>query len=995
MALIPGAAFAQTKPTPPTTSESEDPALPQDTLTDGSAVDNAKDIIVTGTSIKGVAPVGSNLVSVGRATIEKTAPINLSELTNTVPAISTAGSVAQGENAYSYYSPQIHSLAGSSSNTTLVIVDGLRLPGGGTQFAQTDPNIIPVSAIERVEVLADGASSVYGSDAVAGVVNYVTRKTFDGLEASAQYGFADHYHNYNLNFIWGKKWDTGGVYVAGQYSNASPLDNKYRSFSSMGDYRSIGGRNTNSYACDPATITVSTVSGGTVPSGTYLSPSATTTVANNEANAPCNNSVYSVLLSGQYRANAMFKVYNEFSDRFRVTAMLNYNNQKTHQKNGPGTITNATVFGPGTGVAGQANPFFVAPAGAPLATSEKISWLATRPDGEYGYGESEEDSIYATAVAEYDITSSWSVKLSDAFGKNRSALNTIDGFCGACALLALNGTAQTSGSTTQTDVAGQNVIALNLPLTTANALDVWSAPGSSRSSAATLRSLYGADSQNTNYNIFNQIKLDFQGKLFSLPGGDVKLAFGGEHYWAEETQKINGANGTGPTVTGSSFRQYLYHRTINSAYAEVVVPLVSPEMNFPLVRRLTIDISGRYDKYSDVGDTSNPKFAADWEVFEGVKLRANYATSFVGPPLAVIGDPTQGYLYASGSVGLQNGTIVVPVATYPAVVNIPGATCTPPPTPTTTPTTCTIGLAANQGLRRQLGGGFTHEVPMTGESYSFGLDLAPRFLPGFVGAVTWFHNKFVGGVSSPSTSAILNSPALNSLLTLCPTTCTQAQIDTFANIANGATISGAVPAQVYFLLDQSTRNALNLTVEGIDASVNYRTTIGSMGTFTIGTALTYFTKFSQNFAGGSAFSILNTSGYNTTFPSIQFKNRAQLGWELGGFSADLFWNHVGGYRNWINTSVAPLTFDSKGNPNGGGDHVKADNTYDLHVQYTMKNEGMFNGWQVYVDVKNLFNTNPPFYNGNTAGIIGGAFGYNGFVSNPLGRVTSVGLRAKF
>lgn len=988
MVLIPGAAFAQSTPpaSPATTAPADDTALPQDTLADGSAVDNAKDIIVTGTSIKGVAPVGSNLVSVGRATIEKTAPINLSELTNTVPAISTSGSVAQGENAYSYYSPQIHSLAGSSSNTTLVIVDGLRLPGGGTQFAQTDPNIIPVSAIERVEVLADGASSVYGSDAVAGVVNYVTRKTFDGLEASGQYGFADHYHNYNANFIWGKKWDTGGVYVAGQYSNASPLDNKYRSFSSMGDYRSIGGRNTNVYNCDPATITVNSVSAGAVPSGTYLSPTATTTVVNNADNAPCNTSVYSVLLSGQYRANAMFKVYNEFSDKFRVTAMLNYNNQKTHQINGPGTITNAKVFGPGTGVAGQANPFFTAPAGAPNATTETISWLATRPDGQYGYGESEEDSIYATAVAEYDITRSWSVKLSDAFGKNRSALNTIDGFCTACALLALNGTGQTSGSTTTSDVAGQNVIALNLPLTTANALDVWSTPGNSRSSAATLRSLYGADSQNTNYNTFNQIKLDFQGKLFALPAGDVKLAFGGEHYWAEETQKINGANGTGPTVTGSTFRQYLYHRTINSAYAEVVVPLVSPEMNFPLIRRLTVDISGRYDKYSDVGDTSNPKFAADWEVVEGVKLRANYATSFVGPPLAVIGDPSQGYLYASGSVGTQ-GQIVVPIANYPTVTSIPGAQCNA--------TTCTIGLAANQGLRRQLGGGFTHEVPMTGESYSFGLDLAPRFLPGFTGAVTWFHNKFNGGVSSPSASAIVNSAGLHDLLTLCPTTCTQAQINTFANIANGATISGAVPAQVYFLLDQSTRNALNLTVEGIDASFNYRTTIGSMGTFTIGSALTYFTKFSQNFGGGENFSILNTSGYNTTFPSIQFKNRAQLGWEMGGFSVDLFWNHVGGYRNWINTSVAAITTDASGNPSGGGDHVKPDNNFDLHVQYTLKSENMFSGWQVYVDVKNLFDSDPPFYSGNTAGIIGGAFGYNGFVSNPLGRVTSVGLRAKF
>src|SRR3546814_9406004 len=171
------------------------PALAQDNATiapppQGSQSVADSDIIVTGSAIRGVAPVGSNLISVGQDTIEKTAPVNVSQLVNTVPSISTAGSVAQGENAYSYYSPQIHSLAGSSSNTTLVIMDGLRLPGGGTQFAQTDPNLIPVSAIQRVEVLADGASSVYGSDAVAGVVNFITRRTFDGFEANAQIGRA-------------------------------------------------------------------------------------------------------------------------------------------------------------------------------------------------------------------------------------------------------------------------------------------------------------------------------------------------------------------------------------------------------------------------------------------------------------------------------------------------------------------------------------------------------------------------------------------------------------------------------------------------------------------------------------------------------------------------------------------------------------------------------------------------------------------------------------
>src|SRR4029079_18734866 len=122
---------------------------------------------------------------------EKSAPNNLSTLVNTIPALSTNGSLAQGENLWSFYSPQIHQLGGSSSNTTLVLIDGMRMPGGGAQFNQTDPNIIPTSAMQRVDVLADGASSVYGSDAVAGVVNFVTRRTFKGMQLNSSYGAAD------------------------------------------------------------------------------------------------------------------------------------------------------------------------------------------------------------------------------------------------------------------------------------------------------------------------------------------------------------------------------------------------------------------------------------------------------------------------------------------------------------------------------------------------------------------------------------------------------------------------------------------------------------------------------------------------------------------------------------------------------------------------------------------------------------------------------------
>lgn len=944
-------------------------------------------IVVTGSAIRGVAPVGSNLVSVGLEAIEKTAPVDVSQLVNTVPAISTAGSVAQGENVWSYYSPQIHSLAGSSSNTTLTIADGLRLPGAGIQFSQTDPNIIPVSAIQRVEVLADGASSVYGSDAVAGVVNFITRRTFDGLEANVQKGFADDYGTFQANFIWGDTWDTGGVYVAGSYGEKSDLMQADREFLSRGDYRAVGGSVNQSYQCAPATIVADGID------GVFLSLDSTETVERNSFNAPCNNSIYGTNLPSQMRANALIKVTNDFSDRFRVTAMMNYNRNQTKSLDGPGGINQATVFAPGSGGfggvnPGQENPFYTNPAGAPDAIEQQVSFIVPREDGNYGHSATQSDTIYATLVAEYDVSDDWTLTFSDAFGWNRSDRSNVNTFCSPCALLALNGTAQLTGNPNQTNIPGQDVIVHNMPLTEENALDVWSVPGQARTSELVANSLYRNNSQNENFNTFNQMKLDLQGSLFDLPAGPLRIAVGGEYLWQTQTQKITSPNNTGPTTTGSGFRVYNYDRDVKSVYAELYIPVISPEMNVPLVYSIDVSISGRYDSYSDVGDTTNPKFAANWEVVPGLKLRGNYSESFVAPPMAVIGDPTQGYLYSSGSIGVSGGLINVPIANYPEIVNIPGITCGPE--------TCEIGSATNiQGMRRQLGGGFSGMTPQYGTSWSVGVDFAPVFLPGFVAAATFFHNTFDGGTSSPSPTAIVNSAGLHDLLTVCTTGCTDAQIAEFANLANGATISGAIPDNVYFLIDQSSRNALNLKVEGIDGQFAYQTPETGIGTFTIGTAFTYFTRFEQNFAGAPYFSILNTSGYNTTFPSIQFKNRAHLGWESGPAAIDLYWNHTGSYRNWSSTSVNPIEVDENGDPVGGGDRVDANNTFDLHLQYTFETANFLNDWQVFLDVQNLFDTEPPFYNGNTGGFMGGAWGYNGFVSSPIGRLTTVGLRARF
>lgn len=945
-----------------------------------SSPTEVKEIVVTGTSIRGVGPVGTNVVAVGQQQIQATGAVSVSELTNTVPAITTAGSAPQGQNVYSFYSPQIHQLGGSASNTTLVIMDGLRMPGGGTQYSETDPNIIPISAIDRVEVLADGASSVYGSDAVAGVVNYIVRKTYDGTQINAQTGFGDKYSNEDINFIWGTHTDNGTrMFVAAQFTNQSALANNARSFMDRGNYIPYGGTNFDSYSCAPATIRTP-ASGSNV----FLSPNATTAVANTQANAPCNLTGYGAALPNERRGNVLIRASHDFGDRLTLTGTAIYNQLHTDAPGTPGTISNVTVYGPGSGKGGQINPFFTAPAGDPNATQETVSWVDTQT-GNWGRTTSEEDVFYGTVVANYKITNQWSATFSDAFAKNTSSLVSHGVFCTACAYLALNGTAQLTGNPNISDISGQNVIALNMPLTAANALDVWHTGAANATSAQVLNQLYSTNTSNINYNTFNQAKLEAQGPVFRLPAGDARLAVGAEYYTSTLQQNLLGPDNTGPTTTGTAWRIYNFTRDVYSAYGEMIVPVIAPEMNIPLVRKLDVDISGRYDRFSDVGSTQNPKFAVNWEVFKGLKLRANYSTSFVAPPMAAVGDPSQGYLYASGSVGLA-GSLYVPVAAYPSVTQVPGCA--------NATVTCLLGLSNNQGLRRQLGGGFDGVKPETGSAWSVGADFTPTFLPGLAADVTLWNNKFTGGVTSPNPNSIVNSGGLHDRLTICPTGCTQSQINTFANVAHGVTISGAVPGTVYYLIDQNTGNVLDLDIQGIDASVNYHYTTQKWGTFRIGESLSYFTQFDQDFGGGPKFSILNTSGYNTTFPSIQTHSRADFGWNFGPIVADLFVNYTGGYHNWSNTSVKPIIKNAAGNPVGGGDWVQSMTTVDLHVAYNF-HDGWLAGDQVYIDGNNILDTQPSFYNGNTAGILSSGNGFNGFVANPIGRVMSVGFRAKF
>lgn len=916
-----------------------------------------KEIVVTGSAFRGVAPVGSNLVTLDRELAEKTGTTNLSELVNTLPAMTTAGSEGVGENSFSYYSPQIHSLAGSASNSTLVLIDGLRIPGGGIRYGQTDPNIIPISAIQRVEVLADGASSIYGSDAVAGVVNYITRPSYSGAKISSRVRLANDWHSFDVNGIVGTKWATGGIYVAAQHVYNSPLAKRDREILGLGDYRSVGGRNTNTFNCSPATIRT-TLSGTT---RAYLSPSATTTTALVTDNAPCNNSIYADALGSNRRTNVLMRVSNSFGDRLTVTGTANYNRLESVYRFGPALVNNVTVFGPGSSRVAQINPFYMAPAGEPTVTQQIVTFALLKPDNYYGTQVATNETVYLYGDAEYKLSDSWSVTLSNAFGHSRSFQNDNDTVCTICVRRALNGSTAANGSVSVANPA--------IPLTAANALDVWQANGG-RTSPEVLAGLYVNQASLMHLNKFNQTRLEAQGILFELPAGPVRLAFGGEYYWTQ--QDVKDVDAVGEVAFSLS-------RDARSGYVEFAVPLISEDMDVPLVRQFDLSLSGRYDYYSDVGGTTNPKIAANWEVTRGLRLRGNYATAFVAPPMATIGIPELGYRRTATGVA-SSGTFNVPVDIYPEVKLLPGCA--------TAVTVCQIGTATNPGLTRSYGIGPDAE-PQTGNSWSIGVDFAPPQIPGLRTSLTFWSNKFVGAVNRLEVTQQLYSTALKDQLTICPTGCTQAQINEFGNVANGGSIDVTPPAIVYFMNKNDQGNFLNMVVQGIDANFNYQLKTANIGKFTFGASGTYYTRFDQNF-GGESFNTLNTSGYNSSFPSIQKRFRFQLGWDMGGFSIDGFLTHTGAYWNWDNDAVAPLILDANNRPIGGGDLVRADTRLDLNVAYRLK-FGKTADARLFLNVNNVFDRDPPFYSGT----MGRTHGINRYVSNPYGRTVSLGFSAEF
>lgn len=914
-----------------------------------------EEVVVTGTMLRGVAPIGSPITAVGRDEIESTNAATTQDILRMIPNTSNSQAVAQGSMVgSSYFAPTIRSLGSSASTSTLVLIDSHRIPLGNTTHPLPDPSIIPPIAIQRVEVIADGSSSTYGSDAVAGVVNFITRDRYDGFMMTAQGGWGDSYDTRDLGLLWGTEWMDGSVMLAYGFSEKSNLPRSARERLDR-DQRPRGGSNFLGQACEPATIQPA---GG----GIYRDVDATSPLSDPNI---CQEMV-SDHIGDQVRHNLMFKLTQDITSSISAKADLIYSKRNNRSRVSRGTIQ-GTAFGGGE----QSNPFYENPVGI-NADSQTLRLSGDALFGPGAMNKQLGEVYYTSGEMQWDINGNFALTGFAMLGRTTTDSTTYGQICGSCAYMALNGTSHGGGDPTVSAIVGADVYPTNFPLTVDNALDLWRPAASNRTNSAVLDSI--VDTWNTTrvYQTIQQYRAILDGVVLELPSGEVRAAVGTELVKYTVTPETFRSNNIGLPDSMQQFTLDI-DQDVESLFAEIAVPLVGPAQGVRFMDELTLNMSVRHDEYPLFGSTTNPKIGLDWVVVEGLKLRGSVSESFVAPPMS-----TTSELFTYSHHGGNTGRVNVPVEFFPEVRLLPGCE--------DVETHCAVGQGTpREGFRRQTTD--PNMQPQTGESWSFGFDLAPSSYPGRL-SVTYFENKFRGGVTSPNPNMIVNTPSLHDKFEVFPGGATPEQINDRAGVTPNTV---EMPPVTYFFVNIDMANVVNLSIGGWDVQGDYQFDTG-FGTFDVGGSVTYFSKFDQFFGeGGTVFSVLGTQGFNQTFSSVKMQARADFGWELGNFRARLFGHYAPSHLNWSNTAMNPMGLTDAGIPDGtGGDHVSSFLTWDLNVSYNLSGTSMFGGMlndsQIYIDFNNMFDEEPPFFNSPD--------GYGPYNSNPLGRVISAGFRLR-
>jgi outer membrane receptor protein involved in Fe transport len=566
----------------------------------GSAADNTTPMArvqITGSRINlkqeqlsGVGPV----TVIDAEAIQRSGAISVETLLQRLP--SSAGTAGNQSSAYwtsnGYGTTQVN-LRGLGIDRTLVLLNGRRVVSGGTGAnSSVDLNMIPVAMIERVEVLKDGASAIYGADAVAGVVNIITKKAFDGVEMSARYGKTERGDGAETaaDLAWGTRSDRGSLMASLNYSESGTVNLASRAPCALfeddgelvcsGSSATIGGR---ARLADGTRVNFNQTPNGN-PRG-YEPYSAAKHAYNSN---PFLNAVNPIKRIG---VSAFGNVH--LNEKVELFTELMFTNRQSEQLATPGAI-------------GVYRPIRIAATHPTNPTGQDLV-LERRRVAEVGPRTffQETNTFRVVTGLKGVVADKWDWSASLNWGRNTGT----DGMTNIINLDRVDATLNAAACGTGPTAApcGNYLGYGNLSPAVLDYIHF------------TTRDHGGNDQKSANASI--------SGELFSLPAGAVGFASGVEYReekgWRDPDSLI--VSGAANTNRQDSIAGAYSAREV---FAELSVPLLA---KLPLVQALNLNAAARYSDYSLFGSKSTYKLGLDWQVIPALKIRANRSTAFRVP----------------------------------------------------------------------------------------------------------------------------------------------------------------------------------------------------------------------------------------------------------------------------------------------------------------------------------------------------------------------------
>jgi iron complex outermembrane receptor protein len=930
------------------------------------------EIVVTGTRIKGLTNQTSpSPISVATAaSIALTKANSIEEVLQHLTGADFTGGISNASNNGGAGVSAV-GLRQLGPNRTLVLLDGERLIpqliGAGSTSSVVDLNSIPLSMVERVEVLRDGASSVYGADAIGGVINIITKKNAEGMTFDASYGESGHGDGqvYSVGSTVALNSDRGNVMVGIDWDHRDAIaasDRKWATDPHINDVNNSGGSTyrsqlnilqqengdaafANGNLLDVTDPNVNWT--GISPALVYLPNSGAVKYS---ANAP---GFGNTLTGGLDRKQISFNSHYDLTPDVRFVASGFYTDRTSTQLLRPEPLL-------GDAIANSVFPGFVIPDDAPGRPTTAGSILPTdAPPGSGGSGflafltpnqfgprSYHEDSkayrirtgFEGTLFGKYDWEAGYVYQQQSAradvnnegnfdhLSQITEQSNCVDvpGGCHTAAVRNINGQLITSVPNQQPNwFNGPNNIftPAQIAYLTFDNVD------STRSSES--------------YAYAN-----VSGPLFTLPAGEVKGSVGGElrKEHEDDTPDTLVQEGFGPNQAAPTSGGY----DVGSVYGEIRIPLVK---DFPFVKALNVDYSARYDTYSTFGGAFTNKVGLEWEVNHDLRFRGSYATGFRAPSVAELfggdglsdnganGDPCDG----RGPVNGNTNAGILTAGSTCSVAVAHGAAV---------PTTFAPSEDNVKGDQIQvLQGGNTALKPESSESYSAGLVFSPHWVPGLTFSVDYYNVRISNAILA---GGIAGNASPDLVLNGCYGA---AQNQAFCSL-----ITRSATGNITSLNSLNT-NFGTEKVRGMDYELSYDTGLAGWhmmfpGAFNFDVQLSNLIKHTTENPDNTSNSYAGTFQYSSESIQPRWKGIASVEYREGPWTA----HYDMTYTSAMDEGPLPT---ASGDSTLYGNRIPDMFYHNISGSYSFSDWGVVKKGRLTVGIDNVADQDPPFLSGDS------------------------------